>query len=110
MHRTHTISLDTEHPFERAVFSALFSVVALCVLSYGYFVAFSVFHVIARKEAIAETVRLSAAVAELDREFFTLSQKVTPEKGASLGLTGTPEAAFVHRPGAVGQASARNEI
>ncbi len=105
-----TISITTEHPFERAAFRALFALAGILIVCYGYFVALSVFNVIARKEAIAESVRLGAGVARLEEEYFALSESVTPERGMSLGLVHSPAPLFVYRPGAVGQARTGNEI
>ena len=110
MIRAISIPVDREYPIERATMRALFALFGISVLLYGWFVALSVFNVIARKEALAGTVRVSASVAVLDAEYFALSGGVTAERGAELGLSERPSATFVYRPGAVGSAASRNEI
>ena len=108
-----TFALHTEHPLEHAAFRALIAVLFILISAYLYFVTASVLNVIARKEALAQEARLGTAIGAFEKDYFAISQTVTPEAGTPLGLFPISNAAtaYVYRPGTVGQAETpHNEI
>ncbi len=105
------ISLSTEHPFERHAFRVLGAVLALLIFGYMYFISASVLNVMARKEALAQVTQSQGAIAALEEQYFSLSHSVTPDSGASIGLSKVSDVDYVYRPGNVGSATiARNAI
>lgn len=104
-------ALNSEHPLEHTAFRIFSATLLLLTFSYIYLVGSSAFNVIARKEAMAQSARVGASIGASEREYFTASQKVTPEEGLSLGLAPVAKTAYVYRPGPVGQAAlVHNEI
>ncbi len=103
---TSVLLLKAELPFERSALRVAFALLLILVSAYGYLIGTSIFNAIARKEAIAENVRLETSVGILEEDYFALSEGITPGTGATLGL-GTlseKEKSYVYRPGAVGVA------
>lgn len=92
-------SLTSEHPLERALTRTLLAAVVAFAILYTYFVGATALNVIARKEARAHTQTLATAVASLEREYFALSQGISPDDGERLGLSPVQETMYVHRPG-----------
>ena len=82
---------------EHLVIRALIAALIVCVGLYLYFVGLSIMNVIANREASVESQRLQSTVGTLEQEYFKLAQEVTPEKGASLGLTATTQSVYVRR-------------
>ncbi len=117
-HTTPSLSLTREHPAERTVFRTLIATLLVIACVYIYFVGASVLNVIARKEALLQTARLTGAVSVLEREYFLVAKSVTPEAGERLGLAPVSKTAYVRRLGVVGDARSteggapvtRNEI
>ena len=103
MNKTISI-LSMEYAIERMLLPGLFSAAALLILMYLYFVSASVMHVIARQEAISVSSSLQSSISVLEKNYFTLSQSVTPAKGSSLGLAPISTTNYVYRPGTVGVA------
>ncbi len=98
-------------PYEGRITSALIALIALGACAYAILVCMSILNVIERKEALAESDRLQSAVGSLEKEYFTLSQTIGPEKAAGLGLTPVSETAYVYPPSALGASdSVRNEL
>lgn len=97
--RRRSISLTVEHPAERLMFRMLIAAVVLLACAYVYFVGATILNVIARKEALAQSINLATAVSKLESEYFTLSQQVGPESGARLGLLPVSKTIYVRRPG-----------
>ena len=79
---TRSVSLTHEHPAERTLLRAMLASLLLIACAYVYFVGASVLNVIARKEALLQTARLTGAVSALEREYFLVAKGVTPEAGA----------------------------
>lgn len=103
--------LNAEHPLENKAFRALLATLLILVFAYIYFVGASVLNVIARKEALARATQLTTAIGGFEKEYFAVSQGITPDAGADLGLAPVSNTAYVYRPGAVGQAKeSHNEI
>ncbi|MBI2612761.1 hypothetical protein HYW59_03030 [Candidatus Kaiserbacteria bacterium] len=104
-------SLTAEHPAERLFLRLLISAVVVLACAYAYFVGATILNVIARKEALADSVNLATAVSKLEREYFAISQRVGPEDGTRLGLSPVSKTIYVHRPGNAALSDvARNEI
>lgn len=74
---------------------------ALSVAAYLYFVGVSIMNVISNREASVESERLRSVVGGLEEEYFALAKAISPDAAGALGLTGTAEASFVRRAGAV---------
>lgn len=96
--------LKAELPFERAALRAAFALLLILVSTYGYLIGTSIFNAIARKEAIAENIRLETSVGALEESYFALSEDITPNSGVALGLGALSKKSYVYRPGAVGVA------
>ena len=97
-------ALAIEYPWEQTLLRVLLVSLGILTVSYLYFVAASVFNVIAHKEADLKSTRLETTIGKLEQEYFALSQQLTAETGASLGLSSITEQSYVYRPGNVGQA------
>ncbi|MBI4079870.1 hypothetical protein HY414_01400 [Candidatus Kaiserbacteria bacterium] len=83
----------------------------LLAFAYVYFVGATILNVIARKEALAQTVNLATAVSQLESEYFALAQALGPEDGSRLGLSPVSDTLYVYRPGNAAAASTdSNEI
>lgn len=93
------VSLAIEHPFERVLRQVLFVVLALLVLAYLYFVAASILNIMARKEANAATLAFQTSIAQMEGDYFTLSQGLDPQYAGALGLAPVGNTTFVYRPG-----------
>lgn len=81
--------LSIEHPLEYQVRRGLYLAIGVTIALYIYFVGSSVFNVMAKTEAETNTRALHDAIASLEGNYFTLSQAITPEAAASLGLVAT---------------------
>ena|SRR3989338_5122680 len=93
------ISLTVEHRSEPVLLRLILGTLAVLACTYIYFVGATIFNVIARKEALAETARLTSAVSSLEREYFAASQGIGPDDGARLGLSPVSNTIYIHRPG-----------
>lgn len=96
----HLAILSLEYTFERIAFRVLFAVLGIILCGYLYFVGASVLNIIARKEATRSSVAMQSSIAGLEKQFFALSESVTPETGSSLGLAPVNDTDYVYRPGA----------
>ncbi len=96
----HLVILSLEYTFERIAFRVLFAVLGIILCGYLYFVGASVLNIIARKEATRSSVAIQSSIAGLEKQFFALSESVTPETGSSLGLAPVNDTDYVYRPGA----------
>ena len=106
-----SFSLSIEHPAESVVFRALLGILFALTFAYIYFVGSSVLNIIARKEALSQAAQIGVAISGSEKEYFAMSQKITPDAGVSLGLAPVLNTAYVYRPGAVGEAQTlHNEI
>jgi hypothetical protein len=105
------LALSVEHPLERTIMRGLFFMLVALICGYLYFVGASILHVIARKEALAESAKLSRAVGALESRYFALADDVDIDSGARVGLAPVTDVGYVYRPGAVGRAeTSANEI
>jgi hypothetical protein len=104
-------SLSVEHPLERVAMSALALALVALIGGYLYFVSASVLNVMARREAIAQVAQIEGTIGGLEQQYFALSESVSPQLGAALGLSPARNTQYVYRPGTIGAVTmARNEI
>lgn len=96
---THLAILSIEHMYERVAFRVLFALLGIILCGYLYFVGASVLNIIARKEATRTTASLQGTIAGLEKQYFVLSESVTPQSGAALGLAPVSDTDYVYRPG-----------
>ena len=90
--------------YERIAFRVLFALLGIILCGYLYFVGVSVLNIIARKEATRATATLQGTIAGLEKQYFALSESVTPQSGAALGLGQVQETDYVYRPGSTASA------
>ncbi len=96
--------LSLEYTYERVAFRVLFAILGVLLCGYLYFVGASVLNIIARKEATRSSAALQSSIAGLEKQYFALSDEVTPESGSSLGLAPVSGTDYVYRPGATASA------
>lgn len=109
--RRENLSLTAEHPIERAMFRLIAAALLILIGAYVYFVSASVFNVVARKEALAQTSSLGSSLSFLERDYYTMAGAVKPSEGERLGLTPVSSTRYVYRPGTIGAVDLRsNEI
>ncbi len=106
----HIALLSLEYTFERIAFRVLFAALGIVLCGYLYFVGASVLNIIARKEASHASVAVQSTIAGLEKQFFALSEGVTPETGSSLGLAPVSGTDYVYRPGATAVLSPADTI
>lgn len=100
------VSLATEHTLEPLIRQALFAFLIAFFFLYLYLVSASVLNIMARKEASSATLALQSKVAELQGEYFALSESVDPALASAIGLAPIAETHYVYRPGNAAAASA----
>ena len=100
----HLAILSVEYSYERIAFRVLFALLGIILCSYLYFVGASVLNIIARKEAARSSAAVQGSIALLEKEYFKLSEAVTPLSGVSLGLSQVNDTDYVYRPGATASA------
>lgn len=107
-----SVSLSVEHPFESALFRVLCAGLFVCLAGYLYFVSATVLNIMARKEANIESARIQGSLADLEQQYFALSESVDRHTATSLGLTSLDGANYVYVPGSTASAGGlvRNEI
>ncbi|MEN9561599.1 MAG: hypothetical protein RIQ56_872 [Candidatus Parcubacteria bacterium] len=94
--------LTVEHPYETIAFRVFCATLFLLVCAYLYFVSASVLNVIARKDAMRQSLELTAKIGSLEQRYFNLSDSTTKEIAEELGLSPIAQTAYVFRPGNVG--------
>ena len=106
------LSLAIEYPLERVLLRGLYIAILILIAGYLYFVSAAVLNVMARKEALTQITHIDAAIGTLEGKYFSLSQGITPQSAAALGLSTIQSTEYVDRPGNVGEAGTRatNEI
>ncbi len=103
--------LHTSLPLEERAVQALGLIIACLLVAYIVFVSMSVVNVIASKEATDKISALRASVSQLENDYFALSDTVTEDSGAILGLAPVSKTNYVSRTGTVGAATRpRSEI
>lgn len=107
---THIAILSIEYPYERVAFRVLFAVLGIILCGYLYFVGASVLNIIARKEASRASQGIQSTIARLEKEYFVLSESVTPDSGIVLGLSPVRATDYVYRPGATASARPADTI
>lgn len=101
-HTIRTAALMQEHPYEVAFRRAVFGMIVVAFLAYASLISTSVFNVIARKQAVSDTVATSARIADLEQEYFSLTSAILPGRGADFGLMPVEEKHFVTRTPGLG--------
>ncbi len=96
----HLAILSLEYSYERVAFRVLFALLGIILCGYLYFVGASVLNIIARKEASAASSNMQSSIAILEKQYFLLSEAITPDSGATLGLSQVDSTDYVYRPGA----------
>lgn len=66
--------------------------------AYFYFVGASVLHIVARKEAAAETTRLQSSIARMEEEYFALSQQIDESIASDIGLVALESTQYIYEP------------
>ncbi len=90
--------LSIEHVYEKLAFRVLFALLGIFLCGYLYFVGASVLNIIARKEATRASATLQGSIASLEKQYFSLSEAVTPQTGTTLGLAPVSDTDYVYRP------------
>ena len=93
-----SMTFSTEHPAERSLLKTMLGFIALFVFLYLYFVSASVLNVIARKEAISGVKSAQSSISTKEQEYFSLTESITPEEAARLGLAPLEAPQYVYRP------------
>ncbi len=110
MHKNLSI-LSYEHPLESVALRVCMALIAIFLMGYLYFVGASILNVIARKEADANAAHLQSAIADMEEQYFALSQSVDQSEAQRLGLAPITDAQYVYRPGQTAAATIEsNEI
>lgn len=103
--------LHTSLPLEERAVQVLSLIIASLIVGYIVFVSMSVVNVIASKEAADKISALRASVSQLENDYFALSDTVTADSGALLGLAPVSKTNYVSRTGTVGAAPRpRNDL
>lgn len=101
--------LHTAFPREETLIRSLGAMIAVLAICYITFVSMSIVNVIARKEALDTMTETRSNVAQLEHDYFDLTERLSASRGSDLGLSPTSHVAFVHRPGAVGKATTNSD-
>lgn len=80
----------------RAIIGLGITLISLVIL-YTYFIMFSIFHVVAREDAIRTTEALSDRVSMLERQYLEKSQRLTEAYARSLGFVAPSSRQFIER-------------
>jgi hypothetical protein len=91
--------LAVEYRAERIALTLLIALLAALFFGYFYFVIGSVFNVIGERQADAESSNLQSSIATLEQQYFSLSQSLTPQSAADMGLAPIQNTQYVYRPG-----------
>ncbi len=96
------VALSIEYAAERVIMRSLVALLVALALLYLYFVSASVVNIMARKEALAQSGQIEGSIGSLEGQYFSLSQAITPQAEAALGLVPVTNTAYVDRPNDVG--------
>jgi hypothetical protein len=94
-----TTVLAMEYPLERLAFPILTTILIALIFAYFYFVVASVFNVIGERQADAQSAHMQGSISSLEQQYFSLSEELTPQSAASLGLSPIKNTTYVYRPG-----------
>lgn len=109
MHKNISI-LAYEYPEERLALRVLSILFIALTCAYLYFVAASVLNVIAEREANAQVARLQTSIASLEEQYFSISQAMSPQEGAALGLLPIKSEHYVYLPGNTAYAGSSSHV
>jgi hypothetical protein len=91
-----------EYTGERVARRLLGTTAVLLIIAYGYLIASSTFNIIARKEAYLTSTKIESALAQLEAEYFELSESLTASYAAQTGLTPVVAKEYAARAGTLG--------
>ena len=98
------VVLHTSYFREEMIIRALFSLVALLLVSYVTIVGMTIVNVIARKEALDKSTETRSMIAQLEHEYFSRTESLSIAQGVERGLTPVSDKRYVQRLTAVGYA------
>lgn len=81
----------------RRSIAVLGCVLIALVILYTYFVMFSIFHVVAREDALRQSEVLADKVAMLEQQYLEKSQRLTEGYARSLGFVSSSSRSFIER-------------
>ncbi len=97
-------ALATEFPIERNILRGLYFAIIVLICLYLYFVSAAVLNVMYRREALTQINQIDASIGGLENQYFALTQEITPQAGASIGLVPVQDTNYVDRPDQVSDA------
>ena len=106
---TSSLSFKSEHPLESVAYRTLIVGIGICAALYVYCVVASVLNITALKYAVRESAASQSSIGRLEEQRFALSQQLTTETSAQLGLAHVESSSFVYRPGTVGIVSTAHD-
>jgi len=89
--------LARQLPLERRALPTLGIVLVVVVVLYLYFVASSIFNVMARADAERSMRAIEGSMGSLERQYIALSRSINAASAGSIGLAPIEETAYVHR-------------
>ena len=95
-------TLSSAHPLELVAVRVMSGVVLLLIVAYVYGISASTFNIIARKQAESSAGVVRSSLAQLNAEYYTLTQGLTQSRAKTLGLSELREASYVTRDVHVG--------
>ena|SRR3989344_7202788 len=91
------MSFGAERSLERIALRAVCLLLAVLACGYLYFVTASVLHVMSRREALATINDIQGKIGALEQQYFALSHDLSPQTGATLGLSPVSDTSYVYR-------------
>ena len=105
---TRASSFAAEHKVENLFLRTLIGTLVLLSCTYTYFVVSSSLAVISANAARAEAIKLEGSVGEAERQYFSMSKEVTPDRAPELGLAPISNVSYVRRPSEAATLSVKN--
>ena len=91
--------LTRAYALERRTLSVLSLLLLVLIVAYLYFVASSIFAVMARADAERNIRTVETNLASLEQQYLALAGTVSQEAAVSDGLTPVTDISYVNRPG-----------
>jgi hypothetical protein len=85
---------DNSEP-NKVYFWSLLTLIALCVISYGFLFRGTLVNIVARQNMEGELQGLSSKVASLESEYIKTKNNITPELALNLGFIAVSNQKFV---------------
>lgn len=99
-------TLSREHLWESRARTLFLCGIGIAALVYATHISLSIMNVVAEREALRDSELRSAAIANLEQEYFALSDAIRPERAASLQLVHVADTYYVTRETRLGYAGA----